>query len=188
MKMDQGKIFFSAVCALTLLIPFVANAANQASAAGDLADIAAISVQAKANLADSALGGNIDEIVEAGKRSDAVDAAMAQAQNAFAAMERALSSGDEDAAQSAADELTASKQKAMDALNGVIPASLAKDAVEEWKASKTNTGSGPGRPYDPPNIYDVPWQTVGMRNFYTSQFGNFWSSGRGNGDKDATPE
>ena len=183
----EFRHMFGALLAMVLSAPLGVYAVDQAAAAADLATIASISGQSKANLAGAALGGDVDAIAEANKRSDAVDAAMAQAQEAFAGMERAIAGGDDDAAQSAADELKASKQKAMDALNGVIPQEMLND-IAEWKASKTNTGGGPGGAYDPPNIYDLPWQTAGMRNFYQSQFGSFWAAGRGTGDKDATPE
>ena len=79
----------------------------------------------------------------------------------------------------------------MDALNGVIPEALAESAHNEWKESQKNTGGGPGRAYDPPNIYDNTWDTEGMSSFYQGLWGNFWSSGRTSGhrgDKDATPE
>ncbi len=169
------------------------QAVDQAAAAGDLAEIATISVQSKANLADSALGGDVNEIAESGKRSDAVDAAMSQGQEAHSAMERAVTGGDEDAAQSAVEDLQASKQKAQDALNGVIPDSLKQSVHDKWKEGQTNTGGGPGKAGDPPNIYNRPWQTQGMQSFYTGLWGNFWASGRtgghrGRGDRDATPE
>ena len=181
------KNAFGILCAIVMVSPAAVFAVDQAGAVADLADIAAISVQSKANLASVALGGDVDAVSEAGKRADAVDASMARAQEAFAAMERALAGGDEDAAQSAANEIKASKQKAADALDGVIPDEMVS-LVQAWKEAQSNTGGGPGRAYDPPNIYDVPWQTIGMRNFYISQFGSFWSSGRGTGDTDATPE
>lgn len=186
MKKNHTR-FFGTLAALTLVAPICTFAADQVEAASDLAEIAAMSVEAKANLSDAALGGEVDAIAEAGKRSDAVDAAMAQAQEAAAAMERALAGGDEDAAQSAADDLKASKQKAMDALGGVIPESM-MEQVADWRASKTNTGGGPSSAYDPPNIYNQPWQTDTIQNFYAKQFGSFFASGRGTGDKDATPE
>ena len=175
----------------TLMLAIQANAVDQAAAAANLAEIATISVQSKANLASASLGGDIEAIAEAGKRSDAVDAAMAQGQEAHAAMERAVANGDEDAAQSAMEDLQASKEKANDALGGVIPDALAQSVHNQWKEGQTNTGGGPGKAYDAPNIYDVPWQTQGMRTFYQGLWGNLWASGRtggGFGDKDATPE
>jgi hypothetical protein len=108
-------------------------------------------------------------------------------------MEHALAGDDADAAASASDDLDAAQQRANDALNGAVPDAVQKSAQDVWKESKTNTGGGPGQAYDPPNIYDVPWQTQGMRSLYSSLFGSFWeASSQGGshvfGDGDATPE
>ncbi len=169
------------------------HAADMAAASGVLAEVAVIAVQAKAGLASAANTGDVNAIAEASRRADAVDAALAEAQNAFAAMERAANGGDEDAAASAADDLEAARQKAGDALQGAIPEVSPKIAQEIWKESKTNTGGGPGGAYEPPNIYDVPWQTQGLRSLYTSLFGSFWTASGGGSigegaDTDATPE
>ena len=174
-------------CAAVALSAVGAYAVDQAAVAADLAGTAVVVVQSKAGLADAASGGNIDAIAEAAKQSDAIDAAMAEGQDAYAAMERAIESGDEDAAQAAADDVKSSLAKAIDAANGVIPEEVV-DAVKQWKESATNTGGGPGKPYDPPNMYDVAWDSAGMQSFYQNHFGNVWSSGRTPGDKDATPE
>lgn len=183
-----SKIIIGSSCALAgLMVSTSMAAVDPAAAAGNLAEIGSISVSAKANLSEAASGGDVDAIAEAGKRSDAVDAAMAQAQEAYSEMERALANGDEDTAKSAADDLMSSLEKAADALNGVIPEEVV-NAVKEWKESKKNTGGGPGRPYDPPNMYDVPWNSQVMRNFYQNQFGNAWQSGVSPADRDATPE
>lgn len=182
----RHKYISSILLAAAMSLPCISRAAGEADASADLAAIAALSVQAKANLAMAALGGDLNAIAEASKRSDAVDAAMAQAQEAYSALEAAMESGDAAAQQAAMDTIVASKQKATDALNGVIPESMINE-ISEWKAN-TGTGGGPGYPYDAPNIYDQPWQTVGMRNFYANQFGSFWASGRETGDTDATPE
>lgn len=170
-----------------LMMVGTSYAADRAAAAADLAEISVISVQSKGNLAGDALGGDIDAIAESGKRSDAVDAAVAEGQQAHSAIERAVSGGDVDAADSAAEDLKAALQKAKDALDGVIPETKG-DKHAEWKDSQTNTGSGPGRAYDPPNIYNRPWETQGMQNFYQGLWGSVWASGRGTGDRDATPE
>lgn len=183
-----SKNIISSACTVAGLMVSTAMAVvDPAAAAGNLAEIGSISVQAKANLSEAANDGNVDGIAEAGKRSDAVDAAMAQAQEAFSAMERALANGDEDTAKSAADDLMSSLEKAADALNGVIPEEVV-NAVKEWKESKKNTGGGAGRPYDPPNMYDVPWNSATMRNFYQNQFSTAWSSGVTPVDREATPE
>lgn len=181
------KITMSSILFAASLLALPASAVDQAAAAADLAGIAAISVQSKANLSEAALGGDVDAIAEAGKRSDAVDASMAQAQEAYSEVERFSASGDEDAAQSAMDDLAAALEKAKDALEGVIPEEVV-DAVKEWKNSKKNTGGGPGRPFDPPNMYDIPWHSQTMRDHMTEHWNNFWSSGCNPHDKDATPE
>ncbi len=169
------------------------QAADMATASGVLANVATMSVQSKANLASAASSGDVAAIAEAAKRADAVDAAMADAQDAYAAMERAVAGGDTDAAASASDDLEAAQQRASDALNGAIPDAEPKSAQEAWKESQTNTGGGPNKAYDPPNIYNVPWQTQGLRSLYTSLFGSFWTaSSQGgsldDGGGDATPE
>ncbi len=184
---------FAAGLAALLIAGTVVADVDQATAAGDLAEVSALAVEAKANLAAAALGGDVDAITEAGKRSDAVDAAVASAQEAYSAMERAIAGGDQDAASTASDDLKAAVQAARDAFNGVVPESIAKSAHDQWKESQTNTGGGPGRAGDAPNIYDVPWQSQGLRSFYQGLFGSFWSSSafggsRGFGERDATPE
>lgn len=179
-----AKITLSSICLIGIFCATTASAVDQAAAAGDLASISAISVQAKANLAEAALGGDVDAIAEAGKRSDAVDNAAAQAAAAYATLESELASGNEDAAQSAFDDLKAALENAMDALQGVIP----DGGIPGPKNSKRNSAGGPGRPYDPPNMYDVPWNSQAMRDFYQSHFGNFWMSGVTPPDQEATPE
>jgi hypothetical protein len=181
-----SKNIMSLIC-LSGLTVMSSSAVDQAVAAGQLAEISSISVVSKANLSSAALGGNVDAIAEASKRSDAVDASMAQASEAYAAIEVAVRNGDEDAAQSAADVLSAALGKAKDALNGAIPEQVA-NVVKQWKESKKNTGGGPGRPFDPPDMYNIPWNSATMQNFYQSQFGNFWAAGTDPSDNEATPE
>ncbi len=169
------------------------QAADMAAASGILANVAVLSVQSKADLAAAASSGDVAAINEAAKRADAVDSAMVDAQAAYAEMERATADGDDDVAAAASDDLEAALQRANDALNGAIPDAEPKSAQEAWKESQTNTGGGPSRAYDPPNIYDVPWQTQGLRSLYSSLFGAFWtSSSQGGsldaGEGDATPE
>lgn len=165
--------------------------ADLAAASGTLADVAVMAVQAMANLASAASGGDVDAITEAAKRAAAVDAAMAEAQEAYSALERAVAGNDQDAAAAMNDDLDAAHQKALDALNGVIPEPTPQSEHAKWVEGQKNTGGGPGRSYDPPNIYDRPWDTQGLRNFYQGLFGAFWES-QGNrgrfGDRDATPE
>ncbi len=184
----------SIVTIMTTLLQ--AQAVNMAEASGTLAGIAVMAVQAKANLANAASSGDIDAIADAIKRADAVDSAMASAQEAYSKMERASAGNDEDAATAAADDLEVARQNAFDALNGEVPEPTPQSKHDQWKEGQKNTGGGPGRAYDPPNIYDVPWQTEGLRGFYQGLFGNFWgASSHGGGHQyhggheyDATPE
>lgn len=173
------------------LLSLGVSAADLASAAGNLAEISAISAQSKGNLAIAALGGDTEQIAEMSKRSDAVDAAVSEGQMAYTEMERAAASGDEDAASSAGDDLSAALQKAKDALNGVIPVDKASQQ-QQWKESQTNTGGGPGKPGDAVFVYNKPWDTAMVQNMQQNQWGTFFASGRSTGsqvgDRDATPE
>lgn len=177
------------LAAMTALVQ--AQAMDMAAASGTLAEIAVMAVQAKADLAVAAIGGNVDEIADATKRADAVDAAMEEAQQAYVAKGAAANEADDAAS---TESIEAARQKADDALNGAVPESAPENSHDVWKESQKNTGGGPGRAYDPPNIYDVPWQSQGLRSLYSSMFsvGNSanGSSGSGNsfGDSDATPE
>jgi hypothetical protein len=170
----------------------LAKAADMVAATGILANIESMVVQAKANLALAASSGDVAAISEASKRADAVDAASAEANQMFAALEGAA---DDNQAATAMAGLEAAKTKADDALNGTIPEPTPKSKKEVWKESTTNTGGSPGGGYDPPNVYDVPWQSAGMRSMsagmfssaYTSTGGSSASS-KGFGDGDATPE
>ena len=97
------------------------------------------------------------------------------------------------AAAAAEEDLAVAKQKAEDALTGAVPAPSKETKREAWKDSQANTGGGPGRAYDPPNIYDRPWHSQGLSHFYQAIFNNAWSaSAHGGshvfGDRDATPE
>jgi hypothetical protein len=186
------KFGFVAVLASVIALS-QAKAANIAGASGMLADIAAIVVQAKQNLAIAASSGNVDEIADASTRADAADAAMAEGMESFAALERADAGGDEDAAQSAFEDIGKALQKATEALSGAIPQEVVKSDREKWKESQTNTGGGPRGAYDPPNIYNNPWETQNLQAFYQSIFNTVWSSssfgaGSGVSDRDATPQ
>lgn len=191
-KQQLGRMMVGAV-ALVLMASSPVRAADLADASGTLAKVAVMAVQAKANLALAASGGDVNAIADAVKRADAVDAAMAEAQEAFSALERAVAGNDEDAAAAVSDDLDAARQKAFDALNGAVPEASPQSEHAKWVEGQKNTGGGPGRAYDPPNIYGRPWDTQGLRHFYEGLFGGFWSAsghggGRGCGDFDATPE
>ena len=171
------------------------RAADMAAASGVLANVSAMAVQAKAGLASAAESGNVEAVAEATKRANAVDAAVADAQKAYAAMERAVSGGDPDTAASAFDDLQAAEKRASDALNGgEAPDAAPKASKNDWKESTSNTGGGPTEAYSAPNIYNVPWRSEGLRSLYDSLFGTFWAStvsmggSMDAGEGDATPQ
>jgi len=101
-------------------------------------------------------------------------------------METALANGNEDAAQTAADELKAALANASDALKGVISQQLAN--AKSPKNARQVSGSGPGRPYAPVDVNNIPWQSQGMQDFYQNNFANCWDSGVTPNDSEATPE
>ncbi len=139
-----------AACIAVLGLVSGAGAVDKAQTAGELASIALLSIQANANLSGAALDGNVDGMADFSTRIDAIDAAMADAQAAYAAMERAVEGGDEDLAAARADEVKAALQRAVDAFTGAVPEEVRDRIVEKWKESKTNTGGGPTGAWDPP--------------------------------------
>lgn len=191
-KQQRKALVFSAFVAI-LMASSPVRAADLAAASGTLADVAVMAGQAKVNLAKAASSGDVNAIADAVKRADAVDAAMAEAQDSFSALERADAGNDADAAAAASEDLDAARQRASDALNGAVPEASPQSEHAKWVEGQKNTGGGPGRSYDPPNIYDRLWDTQGLRSFYQGLFGSFWSAsgyggGHGYGDFDATPE
>ena len=193
-KQHIGKVIFS-TCAMLLVASAQVQAVDVAAANGVLAKVGVMVVQAKASLAEAAGTGNVAATAEAAKRAMAVDSAMAEAQVASDAVEAAAKNGDEAAAKAAENALAVAYQKAVDALNGTIPVVAEKTDHEKWIEAQTNTGGGPGASYDPPNIYNKPWHTQGLSQFYQSVWGTFQrstggsgSGGFGFGDSDATPE
>jgi hypothetical protein len=185
-------IQFKCVAVAGLLLLGLANhsfAVNAAEATGVMADLESLVVQAKATLANAALGGDVDAIAEANKRSEAIDASVTAGREALSGMEQAITAGDADLAQSKEDDLAAALSQARDALAGILPQTAAANAN---KQSKSNSGGGPGEAGDPPNIYDIPWKSQGIRAYYTSLFGAFNAASsqgqRGFGDREATPE
>lgn len=188
MKMNQLKyVVVASLFALGLVNQSLA--VDVAAASGVMADLEGLVVAAKENLANAALSGDVDAIAEANKRSDAIDAAVAAGREALSAMEQADANGDADVAESAEDDLAAALRQAKDALSGALP-----EVADSQVAGKKNNGNGgPGKPGDPPNIYDVPWKSQGIRAYYQSLFGAFhdassFGHGKGFGDRDATPE
>jgi hypothetical protein len=71
----------------------VAKQRVMADASGIVAEVASLAVLAKMNLATAAINGDIGLMVEAAKRADAVDSALAEAHEAFADLERAQNEG-----------------------------------------------------------------------------------------------
>jgi hypothetical protein len=120
------------VMVMTALVQ--AQAVDMAAASGILADIAVMAVQAKANLAVAANSGDVDAIADATKRADAVDAAMAEALEAFATLEN----NPDDIG--AIEDMEAARQKADDALNGAVPEATPESMHALWKESQENTG------------------------------------------------
>ena len=179
------KTILSSICLIGVFCATTASAVDQAAAAANLAAVSAISVQANANLSTNALSGDVDGIADWGDRCDALDAVAAQAAEAYARIESELASGNEDEAQSAYDDLKTALENAKNAFGGIIPPINPVDPKDD---GKKNSAGGPGRPYDPPNMYDVPWNSQNMRDFYQSHFGNFWMSGIAPRDQEATPE
>jgi hypothetical protein len=180
------------LAALSMLVfASQSDAVDIAEAAGVMSEMEAMSVSAKASLASAALGGDMEAIAEAKKRSDAIDAAVAGARDAFARLESNVKNGDNDAAETAEDDLAAALVQVRDALMGAIPEDLL--ATAEGSTTTQKSGGSPGDPDDPPNIHEVPWKSEGIKAYYQQLFGEWWNAsafghGGGFGDGDATPE
>lgn len=185
----QFIVTTGAVCVAALLTVSNAVAVDQAAATGALAEISVASVVAKANLANAAGSGDVAALAEAKKRSDAVDAAVAQGQEAYSEMERALESGDTDAADSAAEALGSALSTANNALAG----NFSNEAPVPASRQAPKLAGGPGEPGDAPNIYANPSATAAEAGVAQAVFGNFWNTSAfgtrtGLGDREATPE
>lgn len=168
-----------------------AGAVDLAEAAEVMSDVEAMSISAKTAVAEAALGGDTDAIAEAQKRSDAIDAAVAMARDAYADMERNIQNGDMDAAETAEDDLAAALVQVKNALMGAIPETMVATAGNENGGQRP--GGPPGNPDNPPNIHEVPWKSQGIKAYYQSLFGEWFNASafglaRGFGDGDATPE
>jgi len=181
--------FLATLCALATAGQTMA--VDLAESAGVMAEVESMSVHAKANLAEAALGGDTATVMEAKKRSDAIDAAVAAARAAYAKLEIDVNNGELDAAETAEDDLAAILVQVKDALMGAIPEALAQEV--EQTQDEDLAGGAPGNPDDPPNIEEVPWKSEGIKAYYQGLFGEFWNAsafghGSGFGDRDATPE
>jgi len=183
-KYQYSKIGLIA-CVAALFVTMQAHAVNLASASGVLADVAVTSTQASSALAAAASTGDVAAIADAQKRANDVDSAMAEAQEAYAEMERATAAGDKDAAAAAEESLADAQQKAGDALNGELV-----QQEEEGETSDAKRG-GSGN-VGVPNIYDVPWQSDGLRRLSQSLFDTAWSTSAQGGvrfaERDATQQ
>lgn len=179
-----------AVVAMVLVFTAQVSFSDLASASGLLADVAVMATQSSSALAAAANSGDVEAIAEAQKQVNAVDSAMAEAQEAYASMEREIAAGNIDAAASAEEDLVAAQQKASDALGGVFPQE-GSQAGATGDQNQADAG-GPGREDDPPNIYDTPWESDGLRSAKQGMFGVAWSAssqgGSSYGERDATPE
>ena len=179
MKKHQYRNTGLFICVAVLIASMQICVADMAEASASLASVSVVSTQANMELAKAAISGDVKMISDAQKRVAAVDSATREAQEAYAAMERAVANGDGASAADAADDLEAACQKADDALNGAVPEPSAESLNEQWKESTTNTGGGPGQAYDPPNIYHVPWQSAGIQSLYSSLFSSVFSASGG---------
>jgi hypothetical protein len=116
-------------------------------------------------------------------QSAEVDKAVEAGREALAEMELAMDNGDTEAADAAEAKLAEALLQARNALLGIFPVTVA--AAEP--------GDDGEKDYDPPNIYDVPWKSQGIRAYYESLYGSFndasaFGGQRGFGDRDATQE
>ncbi len=176
------------VAVIGLLVLGLANhsfAVDAAEAAGVMADLESLVAQAKVILSDAALD-DVDAVAAVAKANEisaGIDAAVAAGRDALSAMEQAIANGDAEGAESAEDDLAVALRQASGILSGIFPAT----------AATTDSGDDSEKDYDSPNIYDNPWESQGLRDYYQSLFGAFESAssngqGKGFGDQDATPE
>ncbi len=186
-KYQYSKIGLIA-CVAVHFATMQAHAVNLAAASGILADVAVTATQASSALAVAASSGDVAAIADAQERANKVDFAMAEAQEAYAAMERETAAGNEDAAAAAAEDLADAQQKAGDALDGELAQQEEGETSDAKRGGSGNAGV--------PNIYDVPWQSDGLRRLSQSLFDTAWTaSGKGGsrfaerfGERQATPE
>ena len=183
MKKRQFNKISLITCVAALFASTGALAADLAKANTLVADIGVKVTQANTELAAAAAStdSTLSQVADAQKCADVVGQAMSEATSAYADLE----AGNADAE----GRLAAAYKKAADALNGVYSQSILSEH-DQWVLAQKGAGGGPGRAFDPPNIYDVPWETQSLRSFYQGLFGNLWGSSTfgGGRDRDATPE
>ena len=100
-------------------------------------------------------------------------------------MKLETANGNTEAADAAEAKLAEALLQARNALLGIFSQTVA--AAEP--------GDDGEKDYDPPNIYDVPWKSQGIRAYYESLFGTFEDASAFGGvkgfdylDEEATPE
>ena len=181
MKAIQLK-YVAVVGLLALGLANHSFAANIAEATGVMADLESLVVQAKATLAKASLE-STDAMADPLAQSAEVDKAVEAGREALAAMEQAVADGDAEAADAAEADLAKALEQARNALLGIFP---------EVAAVAADTGDEEEKSYAPPNIYDVPWESQGIRAYYESLFGvfddasSFGQKGYRGSDQDAT--
>lgn len=185
MKAIQFK-YVTVVILLVLGFATHSFAADVAKAAGVMADLESEVVQAKASLAKSSLDG-VDAVGDPLAQSAEVDKAAEAGREAMAALEQAEANGDIEAADAAGVKLAAALERARNARQGIFP----ETSTSVADADADDDGE---KNYAPPNIYDDPWESQGIRAYYESLFGVFddaSSFGQKNyrgSDQDATQE
>jgi FtsZ-interacting cell division protein ZipA len=148
---------FIITSAISMAALFVAGAyADQVAAAGKLAELSKVSVESKAAVSSAAKSGDVDALAEATKRSDKVDEAVAEGQEAYSAMEQAIEAGDPDAADAAEQSLDVAVDKANNAKDG----NYSEEAPRQQAPKSSKKTGGPGEPGDVPNIFAKPSDTA----------------------------
>jgi hypothetical protein len=149
------------LASVVVTVAVVFAAVDMPVASGLVSDVSVMAVQAKASLAKAASSGDIQAITTATKISELIDNALAEAEAAYAAIEKAVAAGDQKAAAKAAEKLAKSVEVAKAAKTGELP--------KATKKPDDNQSVGAGA-YDVPNIYEVPWQSAGLRSIYSALF------------------
>lgn len=155
------------VAVVGLLVLSLANhsfAVDAAEASGVMADLETLVSQAKLTLSKASLV-DADAVAEANELSAAIDAAVAAGRDALSTMEQAIANGDAEGAAAAEDAMAAALRQARDLFLGIFPATAA--------ATDTGDDSESEQDENPPNIYDDPWESQGLRAYYESLFGAF---------------
>lgn len=197
-KYQFGKMSLVGLTAV-MMTAVCAQAADLAMASEELAEIASMVVDAKFKLAQAANGGDVASAAQAAKSAQAADASWSEAMEAFAAMDRALSGGDRDAADAAYGDLQAAGEKVAAIVDSV------GGSEGEGAGGEGQVAEQAGDRVINPN--DVPWRTAGQRKVADDSYetgaqstgggtgtgvgeedGGFGLGGIGAPESDATPE